>query len=254
MMLASCGTTLTRADAIEAMNKISTANATATKVTYKKEWKEANSTKKLGSITGIYDADNKYSHLINNYTDDGKEVKTEAWAYTKDSTFYVAVADGDKKQYAKVEDATALANTASTKVAAHLAKGVSSANKANKYGFCGFLAQFPAGSEVFADGTGSLNTAHIEGESYTSYGEGSLKCTYNAKYDGQEDEFYSAEWKENLLVSLSNAKKTSSSGYGFETWNWGSAATSTPDLSKFTEVTGILEKVAFIAIAEAILA
>ncbi len=228
MMLASCGQSLTRAEAIEEMDKISKAEAKAqTKLTYVKEWKEENTgTKIKGKKTKIYDGEKKATHVVNDYTAEGKAHKEEAWIGVTGTTYTFVLKDGDTKQYVQVESTNVLltvALEAVTKAAGsietHLANSKSHANKANKYGFCGFLSRFDEEGKIAAGGSVSANVT-CKDESYVKNGEGSIACTYNAYYEGQGDEVMKAEWKDNLLVSKSNAKLTSS-GYGFETWNWG---------------------------------
>ena len=231
MLLASCGQSLTRKDAIEAMDTISKAEVKApTKLTYVKEWKEENTgTKIKGKKTKTYDGEKKATHVVNDYTAEGKAHKEEAWIGVTGTTYTFVLKDGDTKQYVQVESTNVLVTVALeavTKAAGsietHLANSKSHASKDNKFGYCGFLARFDDEGKIAAGGSVHANVT-VKDESYVKNGEGNIACAYNAFYEGQGDELMKAEWKNNLLVSKSNAKLTSS-GYGFETWNWGNGS------------------------------
>ena len=216
MLLASCGQSLTRKDAIEAMDAISKAEVKApTKLTYVKEWKEDNTgTNTKGKKTKIYDGEKKATHVVNDYTVEGKAHKEEAWIGVTGTTYTFVLKDGDTKQYVQFESTGSIET--------HLANSKSHASKDNKFGYCGFLARFDDEGKIAAGGSVHANVT-VKDESYVKNGEGNIACAYNAFYEGQGDELMKAEWKNNLLVSKSNAKLTSS-GYGFETWNWGNGS------------------------------
>ncbi|MBO4540377.1 MAG: hypothetical protein J5736_00160 [Bacilli bacterium] len=250
MLLASCGESLNRADAIEFMNGISQKkDLTAEKLTYVKEYKEDNEGTKLkGKVTYVFDGFScSYAADIvdKSEVEAGETVKGTAVISKKDATYTVAVDDGKDKIFFTVAD-TELVNynvlnaVAKAGVAKHISTGLGHANKENKYGYCGFLARFPEGEGKMTGGS-FRNDAYIKDESYVKTGEGSISCSYNAYYETQGDEVMKAEWKDYFLVAKSNAK-TSSSGYGFETWNYGKGSVAAPKTDGYTEVTGGTEK------------
>ena len=256
MLLASCGQSLTRAEAIDMMDTISQkTDLKAEKLTYVKEWKEDNEgTKKKGKETRVYEGNNY--HVTKDYKDNGKDVKGELWVVKKDAAYTVAFQDGDSKQYLSVsaeEDSASYAlvdksfgNVAAAGIASHIASGLNHAKKGNSHGYCGFLATFPEGETPDA---GSTKTgAYVTGEKYVKNGEGSISCEYNAVYPNQGDEVMKAEWKDFFLVAKSNAK-LSSSGYGFETWKYGTGSVSAPKTDGFEKVEGALAVTAFLAVA-----
>lgn len=263
MLLASCGQSLTRAEAIEEMDTISKKEGvTATKLTYVKEWKEENATKKLGKKTLVADGESKNFYVKNDFTNDGKEVKSEAWIYLKDDVYTVAFQDGDTKNYyelAKADDEDgAMGLTAQSTIDSSIANGKKVGSKSNGYGYCGFLAKFPEGEGKIEAGKTIAEGAYIKDESYVKNGDGNLSCSYNAVYS-EKDEVMKAEWKDYLLVAKSNAKTSSASGYGFETWDYKKASISAPKLDNFSKidasgVAGALALTAFLASWAAVVA
>ncbi len=246
MLLASCGQSLNRADAIATMDAISKATvATQTKLTYVKEYKEKNTGTNFVGKEGLKaNAETKAVYMYSDGTDysekeAGEKVKSDVWSTkTADNVYTVAYQVGEDKYAFNVENSgleaatyAVLDNLAATKIAAAIKTGQSAASKDNGYGYCGFLAKFPEGEGEVKAGEGVGATfhanAHIQDESYVKNGEGSISCSYNAVYENQGDEVMKAEWKENILIAKSNAK-LSSSGYGFETWDYKKADISAP--------------------------
>ncbi|MBP5216502.1 MAG: hypothetical protein J6038_01550 [Bacilli bacterium] len=256
MLLASCGQSLTRAEAIEMMDGISKKTGlTSDKLTYVKELKEKNETGATGKTTYVFDGSNA-SYVVD--AKKGEEtVKGSAVIVKKDAAYTVTLDDGSKKEYFTISAESnsiayatvdnTLGNIASASIATHIANGLNHAKKDNKYGYCGFLNRFPEGKEPITGGS-FRNDAHIEAESYVKNGEGSISCSYNAYYETQGDEVMKAEWKDYFLVAKSNAK-TSSTGYGFETWDYkkGGVSANTngyTELTSSTDITALAVKVA----------
>ena len=243
MLLASCGQSLTRAEAIEMMDGISKKTGlTSDKLTYVKELKEKNETGVTGKMTYVFDGNNA------SYTVDAKDgdetVKGSAVIVKKDAAYTVSLDDGSKKEYFTISAESdsvsyaavdkSLGNIAATSIATHIATGLNHAKKDNKYGYCGFLNRFPEGKEPITGGS-FRNDAHIESEKYVKNGEGSISCEYNAYYETQGDEVMKAEWKDYFLVAKSNAM-TGSSGYGFETWDYKKGGVSA-NTNGYTQIT-----------------
>lgn len=236
-MLAACsGKGVTRADA----EKLLTDMDTAIKAdTFKAPTKVTVTTE---SSVAEYSADDFYAHkkfsAASSYTDKNSSkvsvtANTEAWVYVKDSVAIYAVDDGTNKQYAEgLVDATKAIPTA------RVSTQVTSMEGSPAY-ICSYLKKFDnltstsnySGVTVGATDKGSV--MGIKDENYTSSGAGYLDAKWTSVYPQETpaDEPLEYKYEKNMLVYSYNGKRSTHTAY-----NWGTAALSYPDTSKFTKV------------------
>jgi len=255
-MLAACsGKGVTRADVETLLTNMDTAIKADSFVTPTKV------TVTTASSVAEYSSDDFFAHkkfnAVSTYTDANSSkvnvaVNTEAWVYVKDSVAIYAVDDGSSKKYVEGEvEVTKAIPTAKV-------TGQVTSMKGSPAYICSYLKKFDNltstsnYSGVTAGATDKGSIMGIKDENYTSSGAGYLDAKWTSVYPKETpaDEPLEYKYEKNMLTYTNNGKSNAHTAY-----NWGTAAVSTIDISKFTKVeaTDISNYVAIVAEAIALI-